>query len=144
MEKPNFRLNWQCWLFGPNSTIMFIMFWDLSMVEQTFLHELPNNVRLRILGNEEISQKSQNFIELLPSPQSSPGNKNLLKNRYWTFPAVHYFTWKLELVSNILWMIEGTRFHLRQAILNVKRFSPKRVFPKWKKWTLPLNSAYSN
>ena len=27
-------------------------------------HELPNDQRLRILGNEEISGKSQNFIEL--------------------------------------------------------------------------------
>ena len=26
-------------------------------------HELPNDLRLRILGNEEILGKSQNFIE---------------------------------------------------------------------------------
>ena len=31
-------------------------------------------------------------------------SKNLSKNRK-TFPAVCYFTWKKELVSNILWMI---------------------------------------
>ena len=48
----------------------------------------------------------------MPRTQSSSriGNfvstsKNLLENRNWTFPAVRYFTWKLELVSNILWMI---------------------------------------
>ena len=27
-------------------------------------HELPNDLRLRALGNEEISRRSQNFIEL--------------------------------------------------------------------------------
>ena len=27
------------------------------------------------------------------------------KNLTWTFPALHYFTRKLEFVSNILWMI---------------------------------------
>ena len=27
-------------------------------------HELPNDLRLRILGNQGISRKSQNFIEL--------------------------------------------------------------------------------
>ena len=27
-------------------------------------HELPNNLRLRILGNEETSAKSQNIIKL--------------------------------------------------------------------------------
>ena len=29
------------------------------------------------------------------------------KNRKWTFPVVRYFKWKLESVSNILWMIVG-------------------------------------
>ena len=28
------------------------------------LHELPNDLRLRILENQEITGKSQNFIEL--------------------------------------------------------------------------------
>ena len=48
----------------------------------------------------------------MPSAQSCSQNKNLvstsvhlLENRNWTFPKVHYFTWKLEFVSNILWMI---------------------------------------
>ena len=31
--------------------------------------------------------------------------QNLMKNRNWTFPIGHYFTWKLELASDILWMI---------------------------------------
>ena len=52
-------------------------------------HELLNELRLRTLGNQEISRKSQNFIELYPSAQSSSQNENcvstrkkLLKNRY--------------------------------------------------------------
>ena len=31
--------------------------------------------------------------------------QKILKNRNWTFPAGLYFTSKLELVSNILWMV---------------------------------------
>ena len=30
-------------------------------------HALSNDLRLRILGNQEGSEKSQNFIELIPS-----------------------------------------------------------------------------
>ena len=58
--------------------------------------ELPNDLRLRILGNWEISGKSQNFIELLPSAQSSSRNesfvstsKNSLKNRKLTLLLFH-------------------------------------------------------
>ena len=32
-----------------------------------FPHELPNNARCRILGDQEMSRTSQNFIELKPS-----------------------------------------------------------------------------
>ena len=32
-------------------------------------HKLPNNLRLRILGNKEISGRSQNFIELQSGAQ---------------------------------------------------------------------------
>ena len=51
-------------------------------------HELPNDLRLRILENQEIWKRSQNFIELWSSAQSSYQNDNfvntskkLLKNR---------------------------------------------------------------
>ena len=51
-------------------------------------HELPNDLRLRILGNWEISGKFQNFVALLPSAQFSSQkeyfvntSKKLLKNR---------------------------------------------------------------
>ena len=39
--------------------------------------ELSNDLGLRILGNSEISEKSQNLIELFPSAYSSTRNKNL-------------------------------------------------------------------
>ena len=110
-------------------TILFITIWDFLTVEQTFLspqmkrsmiisnkhgiymlpYDLKKDVRMRILGNQEISGKSQNFKELLPNVWSPSRNgnlvstiKNLLKNRNLTFPVVLYFTWELKFVSNIL------------------------------------------
>ena len=68
-------------------------------------------VNLRDAKRLKTSGKYQNITEFLPSAQSSYRNenfvstrKNLLRNRYWTFPVVRYFTWKLEFVSNILWV----------------------------------------
>ena len=75
-------------------------------------HELPNDLRLRILGNKKISGNCLNSIEWQHSSQSPCQNqrfvntrRKLLKNRNWTFLVVHYFTWKLELVSDILWVV---------------------------------------
>ena len=74
-------------------------------------HELPNDLRLnlRILGK---IRKISN-LELQTSAQSSCQNKifsntgwKLLKSRNQTFPLGRYFTWNLEFVSNILWMME--------------------------------------
>ena len=55
-------------------------------------HKLPNNLRLRDYQNYGILGKCKNFVELLPSAQSSSQNgnfintsKNLLKNRNWAF-----------------------------------------------------------
>ena len=42
-------------------------------------HELPNDLRLSMLGNKERSGKSQNFIELLPTAQSFSQNENLVR-----------------------------------------------------------------
>ena len=44
-------------------------------------HKLPNNLRLRILGNEKISRKCLNFIEWEPSTQSLCENKNVVNTR---------------------------------------------------------------
>ena len=117
-----------------NATILAIIFWDFLMFYQIFVsaqvkwiviisnkhgiyelpHELPNDLRLRILGNQEILRTSQIFTELQPSAQSSYQNENfvntskkLFKNWNWTFPVVCYFTLTLKLVSYILARIEG-------------------------------------
>ena len=42
------------------------------------LHELPNNVRHKMLGNQEMLRRSQIFIELWPSSQSSSENENFV------------------------------------------------------------------
>ena len=64
-------------------------------------HELPNDLRLIILGNQEILEKSQDVVELRSSAQSSSQNENFLntsknpvKNRNRTFPIVPYFKTK--------------------------------------------------
>ena len=69
---------------GPTIIIFYIIFWDFLILYQTFFspqvkrsviirnkhgiyklsQELPNDVRLRILGKLERSGKSQNPIEL--------------------------------------------------------------------------------
>ena len=49
----------------------------------------------------EISGKSQNFR----NENFVGSSKNLLKSKNWTFPVVHCFTWKLEFVSNIWWIL---------------------------------------
>ena len=131
-------------------TIAVILFWGFVMFDQIFLspqkkrsviisskhglyeltHELPNDLRLRILRNEEISEKSTNFIKYslviifsLKMEVLSILVKTLLKNRNWTFLVVSYFTVKLELDSNILWMIvSGNHFLLLTSL---------RVFQSW-------------
>ena len=106
--------------------VLVIIFWDFLVFGQTLHwpqvkwsvtisnkhgiyelpHELPDNFRLSILKNQQISEKSQNFMELYPSALVNI-SKKMLKNRNWTFPVVCYFIWKVEFVSNILSMIEG-------------------------------------
>ena len=78
--------------------ITFIPFCDFLMCYQVFLspqvkqiviinnkhgifqlaQELPNDLRLRIFGNQEKSGKSQNSIELKLSAKCSSGNKNFV------------------------------------------------------------------
>ena len=61
-------------------------------------------VTLRDAKRHKTCGKYQNITEFLPSAQSPYRNENLTRNRYWTLPAVRYFTWKLEFVSNNLWV----------------------------------------
>ena len=42
------------------------------------IYELPNDLSLRILGNYEMSKKSQNFIELKPNAQTYSRNENFV------------------------------------------------------------------
>ena len=41
----------------------------------------------------------------MPGPPAKMKVLLILEEISWTFPAVHYFTWKLE--SDILWVIAG-------------------------------------
>ena len=108
-----------------------------------FHYELSNNLRLRIIGNYEISRKSQNFIELKPSAQSFSKNKNfvILANNCWKieidfFPVVHYFTEKLKFVSNSLSMNLGKNSENFCLAPRCKINQPRWVwifyiFPRW-------------
>ena len=99
-----------CW-----AIIIFIIIWDFLLAEQIFLtpqvkRSIVKQLRLKILRNQEISGKCQNFKEfclvIMPPPKMIVSNcKNLQKIRNWTFPAVCYLAWKLKFVSNILSMI---------------------------------------
>ena len=62
--------------------------------------KLPNDLRLRL---KKISKLQKIVAQRSVLPQSKgfdSTSKNLLKNRNWTFPVVHYFTWKLDFVLN--------------------------------------------
>ena len=69
---------------------------------------LLNDLRLRKFGNIRKISKRYRTIELSPSAQPTPRNKNVistgqyfLKNRNPTLPLVPHFTRKPELVPNI-------------------------------------------
>ena len=132
-DKGNTSQNWLFLVIGAvdKDILRFLMFYQIffsSKVRRSvnisnkhgiykLPHKLPNNSRLRILGNLEKLEKSQNFKELKPNVQVySPQfffffniSKNLLRNRNWTFPVVRYFKWKLGFVSNILSIIVISR-----------------------------------
>ena len=73
---------------------MFVQIFLLPSVERSILvrnkhgiYELPNDLRQRDLGNEELKSKSQYFIELQPSANFSTQKeyifnswKNFMKN----------------------------------------------------------------
>ena len=52
--------------------------------------------------------RTENFVSI---------TKNLLKKRNWIFPVLHYFTWKLEFLSNILWTIVVNTFSIAVHVL---------------------------
>ena len=82
-------------------------------------HEFPNDLQVRISGNLEKSTNYFNLIEWKPSalsPWQIAGfintTRKLYTNRNRTIPIVHYFTWKLELVSSILGVIVSANIFL--------------------------------
>ena len=86
------------------------MFWNIILV-----YDLPNNSRLRILGNLQILEKSLILeVKLALWSLCLPETK-LCKSRYQHFLVLFNFTGFLYLVSNILSVI-------------VKRFSVKGFY----------------
>ena len=84
-------------------------------------HELPNDLRLKILGNKEILGKSQIwmdkcpvFLQKLNFGNSSPKTR---KSRYQTLLYLSSFPRFLYFVPNILSIIAGTKFKLKLTIL---------------------------
>ena len=72
-------------------------------------HELSNDLRVRILGNQEILATCQMWGETQPSAQSSFQKQNLdnssqkiCKNRFYFFEVLSNFTVFLQFVRNIL------------------------------------------
>ena len=121
---------------------MFITFWYFLVCDQILIspqvkqsviirnkldiyelpHQLSNNLRLTILWNSEMSEKSPNFIELLPIVQPSYQNENFfntskkrkkekfnfsrsflfhMKTRVYLKYFVHDCTWKQGFASNL-------------------------------------------
>ena len=85
-------------------------------------HELPNDLRLRILGNKKMLVKSQIWVETQPSTQSpfqklnfGSSSQKTRKSRYQTFLVLSSFTGFLYFVPNILARIVNYLiFHLLQ------------------------------
>ena len=69
-------------------------------------HKLPGNIKkiwkfYGIIAWCSVFIQNENLVN---------ASKRLLNNRNETFPLVRYFTWKLQFVSNILFMIVGKYF----------------------------------
>ena len=108
-----------------------------------------------VLQKFQYSCQNQHFVNT---------SKNFLKCRNETFPRVHYFTWKLKLISNILWMIvdENNFFLLTSPRLlqtqffdnfgnsktfhsfNIKleQLSRKKVLKTWFSWKMFFRSFH--
>ena len=93
-------------------------------------HELPNDLKLRMLGNKEILGKSQIWVEIKSSAQSpfqklnfGSSSKKTGKSRYQTFLVLFSFTGFLNFVPNILPRIVGTIFLGPMAFLDQSRGS---------------------
>ena len=112
-----------------STTILVIIFWHFLIIQhrsespqineylissitnlvQELPHKLPNNLRLRILGNQKILEKCQVWVEMQPSAQSSFHELNFdnscqktHKIRKQIFEVLSNFTGFLYFMPNIL------------------------------------------
>ena len=91
-------------------------------------HELLIDLSLRILGNLEISAKSQNYIELLNSAQSSSPNenfistsKNLLKNSSW-INIKSFFVLRTSTKKIIMLPMSNVKIEFKKFVMHKKHY----------------------
>ena len=117
------------WNFKNRSAILVIIFWHFLIIQLTsesaqvkrylisavtnlvhkLPHELPNDLRLTILGNQEILEKCQMWVQTQPNAQSSFQKLNVdnscqktRKIRYYIFETLPNFIVSLHFLLNIL------------------------------------------
>ena len=99
------------------------------------LHELPNDLRFRFLGSQELSEKSQIWMETEPSTQS-PFDKLALvvavkkktrKNRYQFFLFLSSFTGFLHFVPNNVSRIVRHPNFLPTQNIYISLYFPKKT-----------------
>ena len=95
------------WFDSPQ--VMWCMKSITKNIEHELSYKLPNDLRLRILGNQEIMEKLQKWGEAEPSTQSPFQEKNLgtssqkwQKKQISNFSILSSFPWFLDIVSLIL------------------------------------------
>ena len=100
-------------------------------------HELPNDLRLRILGNKGILGKPQIWDETWPSAQSpfqklkfGSSSQKTCESRYQTFLVLSGFTGFLYFVPNNLPMIVGSTYPSR-LLLRVNNANLSIFFSAW-------------
>ena len=91
-------------------------------------HELPKDLRLRILGNKDIIGKSKIWVGIEPSAQSSfqklnfgNSSQKTHKSRFQIFLVLFSLTGFLYFVSNILSRIKA--LDMDKIIVNIKHVS---------------------
>ena len=96
-------------------------------------HELPNDLRLRILGNKDIIGKSKIWVGIEPSAQSSfqklnfgNSSQKTHKSRFQIFLVLFSLTGFLYFVSNILSRIKA--LDIDKIIVNIKTCLNMKMF----------------
>ena len=95
------------------------------------LHELPNNFRLRILGNQEIFEKSQISVETQPSVQSPFQKLNFGNSSQKTRSSRYQTLLYLSIFTTFFNDSKGIRTHnhlVRKRILNHLAELGKKLF----------------